>query len=329
MATDLHLYKLSLVNPLIQSLGLSQAEIWQLKKRHFIDNYQNNNDTYLSTYRTHQLIQELWLLKPSSSFMERYARIYQNYSFGEFRGLSSETRSLKDNLKLFIAQSLKLKSNIEMGVQLRFQTMRLTYSFPDKRTLGTHILEQIWLLTCISTICSIVGEKWVLKEIHVPFKSIEGLLPILPKNCYSFKFEQSEFRLIYENNSASLDSGFQHFSYHTNNQPNYTALEKIEKILMSFEPGYRPTLKDLAVLFGFSARTIKRILKKENTNFTNLIDTSIFYKALPMLSSQELSIEEISENLGFSDSPNFIRSFKRWTGTSPGVFRDTFLKMSA
>ena len=216
-----------------------------------------------------------------------------------------------------------------MGVHLRFQTMKLTYNFPDNRNLGTHILEQIWLLICIATMKSITGDQWILREIHVPFKSIEGILPILPKNCFSFKYEQSEFRLVYENISGSLNNSPQQFSYHTNNQPKYMALEKVEKILMSFEPGYRPVLKDLAVIFGISARTIKRILKKESTNFTRLIDTNIFYKALSMLSSQELTIEEISENLGFSDSSNFIRSFKRWTGTSPGIFRATFLKMSA
>ena len=75
MATDLHLYKLSLVNPLLHKLDLSKAEILLLKKRHYIDNYQDHEDTYLSTYRTHQLVQELWLMKSSTSFMERYAGI--------------------------------------------------------------------------------------------------------------------------------------------------------------------------------------------------------------------------------------------------------------
>ena len=40
-----------------------------------------------------------------------------------------------------------------------------------------------------------------------------------------------------------------------------------------------------------------------------------------LLKETEMSISEICNCVGFSDTNNFIRSFKRITGTTPGSFR--------
>jgi len=39
------------------------------------------------------------------------------------------------------------------------------------------------------------------------------------------------------------------------------------------------------------------------------------------LRGTQLSLERVAERLGYSDLANFTRSFRRWTGVPPGVFR--------
>jgi len=44
--------------------------------------------------------------------------------------------------------------------------------------------------------------------------------------------------------------------------------------------------------------------------------------ALQYLKDQLLSLDEVAEKLGFSETRSLHRSFKQWTGGTPGDYRD-------
>ena len=44
--------------------------------------------------------------------------------------------------------------------------------------------------------------------------------------------------------------------------------------------------------------------------------------AVDMLGENELTIYEVAYLLGYSESSNFYRAFRRWEGCSPRRFRD-------
>ena len=71
-----------------------------------------------------------------------------------------------------------------------------------------------------------------------------------------------------------------------------------------------------------SSRTARRKLASEGTSYSQLVDTWRFTKALSLLKIDKLLISEIATILGYSNSPNFERAFKRWTKTTPGQYRD-------
>jgi AraC-like DNA-binding protein len=48
------------------------------------------------------------------------------------------------------------------------------------------------------------------------------------------------------------------------------------------------------------------------------------YQAMGLLSETQYSIEQISEDLGFSDSSYFARVFKKYTSTTPTEYRAAF-----
>lgn len=82
--------------------------------------------------------------------------------------------------------------------------------------------------------------------------------------------------------------------------------------------GEQVTLEDLAKRVNVSARTIDRHLKKEGVGFRELSDKVRFERACEMLCQPGVRITEVALQLGFSDTANFSRAFRRVLGISPG-----------
>jgi len=82
-----------------------------------------------------------------------------------------------------------------------------------------------------------------------------------------------------------------------------------------------PSFDELTGLLSMSARTLRRRLEKEGTSYQRIKDIARRDAAIAMLSRQGLTVSEVAERVGFSDPSAFHRSFKKWTGQSPGSYR--------
>jgi len=65
------------------------------------------------------------------------------------------------------------------------------------------------------------------------------------------------------------------------------------------------------------------IHKTLNTSPNSLIDQAILRKAKALLSSTSLSIQQISDQLGFQNQSHFGTFFKRQTGLNPSAFKSS------
>jgi AraC-like DNA-binding protein len=79
---------------------------------------------------------------------------------------------------------------------------------------------------------------------------------------------------------------------------------------------------DVAGDVTMSERTLRRKLREENTSFRKLVDELRMEMAVKYLRDTTLTVEAISESLGFSDAANFRHAFRRWTKAAPQSFRD-------
>lgn len=82
-----------------------------------------------------------------------------------------------------------------------------------------------------------------------------------------------------------------------------------------------PTLERTASDFGVSPATFKRQLLRHHTHFQGELDQVRTHVALWLLQVERADNEEVARYLGFHDAANFRRSFKRWTGLTPGPIR--------
>lgn len=86
------------------------------------------------------------------------------------------------------------------------------------------------------------------------------------------------------------------------------------------------SLEELADILGYTS-TYCSVYIKKTTGFTfsQLRKMILFRKAKELLTHTSLSIQHISEHLGYRDSENFIRAFKKKFGVSPTQFRKSVL----
>ena len=96
--------------------------------------------------------------------------------------------------------------------------------------------------------------------------------------------------------------------------------EQIKKRLFSMEAPYC-SQRQIAEELGMSVRTLIRKLKNENTSFQSILDEVRTELTCWQLQNTELAIEDIAESVGFIDTSNFSRVFKRWMGCTPSQFR--------
>ena len=82
-----------------------------------------------------------------------------------------------------------------------------------------------------------------------------------------------------------------------------------------------PSFEELTGLLNMSARTLRRRLEKEGTSYQRIKDNARRDVAISMLSQEGRTVSEVAEQVGFSDPSAFHRSFKKWTGQSPGSYR--------
>ncbi len=82
-----------------------------------------------------------------------------------------------------------------------------------------------------------------------------------------------------------------------------------------------PDLDTVAQQLHMSPQTLRRHLREEGSSFQELKDHLRRDLAIYHLGRDNLAIQDIAEQLGFSEPSAFHRAFKKWTGLTPGAYR--------
>ncbi len=78
-----------------------------------------------------------------------------------------------------------------------------------------------------------------------------------------------------------------------------------------------PKAGELATKMNISSLTLYRRLQQEGTSYQTIKDNVRREVAIDKLVKEGLSVDEVSEIVGFAEPRSFTRAFKHWTGLSP------------
>ena len=82
------------------------------------------------------------------------------------------------------------------------------------------------------------------------------------------------------------------------------------------------TIEDIAASLGISSRTLQRNLTAEGTKFNQELQNVQNILAFSYFKNPEMTTEDVSYLLGYSEVSSFSRAFKKWTGQTISQYRE-------
>lgn len=96
-------------------------------------------------------------------------------------------------------------------------------------------------------------------------------------------------------------------------------VEEVRRILINSRGNF-PDSDKTAKILGLSRSTFFRRLREKNTSFQKILNEVRTEIAVKYLRKTTLSIDQISDLIGFSEPTTFRSAFKKWTGQSASRF---------
>lgn len=99
-----------------------------------------------------------------------------------------------------------------------------------------------------------------------------------------------------------------------------TVTQRVQSRLVQCS-GHYPGLLEMAAAENVSSRTLIRQLREEGSTYQQLLDSVREELSCWLLLQTDCTVESVAERLGYEDTSNFSRTFRRWTGLTPREFR--------
>ena len=245
--------------------------------------------------------------------------------------------STSSNLGTLLAQGARYYNLVTDDVRLTFNP-RDEYAIFDLQLnepeLDRHFFLTEFLLVIWHRFTSwFIGEPIRLMATHFTFDKPEHFRELEIMFPGKLVFSQPENRLQFDSSylqktlvrsSDELASFIHHAPADIMTIPGYEdSLEgQIERLIKA--RGQRldfPSIHYLADELGLSSQTLHRRLQASGSSYQKIKDNLRRTTAVKLLADPDLSIEDISEKVGFAEARSFTRAFRHWTGISPRQHR--------
>lgn len=237
--------------------------------------------------------------------------------------VSEVVNYLSNTLEL---SSLQLSSGVEKsnnGITLYVEVRRVTTEGKILHHSLIQATEHI-MCHCCYILQSVLGNDW--RPIHIQFRHAapnkqSTLEKTFGPNVY-FNQDVNAIGLSNEQyyqplNIASATSFSGTDGQCATIEMDLSYISKVNRTIAQLINSGSCSLDKVANSLDIKRRTLQYRLKKNNTSYQSLYDSSRFELARQYLLQSDLSIVEIAERLNFSDSPTFCHFFKSRTGYSP------------
>lgn len=198
---------------------------------------------------------------------------------------------------------------------------------------GVEAIDQVSdgaLAVFFNVLRELCGPDWLPIEVHFAHRQPEQLQPFRQFFRTTLQFDTEEYAIYF------ASSWLQRPISHTNPVLLSVLQKEVDALAARYEadfPGQvRSVLRSalltgsarsdqMAALFSMHSSTMARRLKPYGVGFRDLVDECRFEVAREMLALSVMHVSEIAAMLDYADTSAFTRAFRRWSGTTPALWR--------
>lgn len=220
--------------------------------------------------------------------------------------------------------------SIAMQLERRGQQAALAFTMAEPERDPDHFMREFWLVIWHRFPSWMIGAPIPLLETHFAFAAPAHRDELAIMFPGKLRFNRSANRLLFDaeqlqrpllRSQQELNDYLRHAPADVMTIPGRetTVERRLERLIHSEHRsnGRLPGLQQVAAAFGMSAQTLHRRLREEGSSYQKVKDNYRREYALAQLHKHNLSVEQLSQQLGFAEPRSFTRAFKGWTGLSP------------
>lgn len=250
----------------------------------------------------------------------------------ELRSLLLSTSSLETALRAYTRFAGHEQSGLAFRVIQTHDQVHICSVLDEPRHIAIDpVQEWFAIMSLVTIIRHFVGETWQPDAISFQSKNLPGALAHNVFSDVHFYKEQKQTGLMFpvsllsaepddyrQPRSARLLSGV---TRDINNPEIWdfpTCLQQLLRVYI--DEGY-PDIKLAANIAGCSVRTLQPRLRQCGLSYSNLIHQTQIECAKELLADKKLRTLDVAFAVGYRDSSNFTRAFRRVAGLSPKQYR--------
>lgn len=243
--------------------------------------------------------------------------------------LARNAPSLGHALELF---TMYQRLNSEGGlayVLRRGKYVDFGYAGYGGSTTGMAQLSDAILAIGMNIVSELAGPSWKPYEVLMPrvrprdidqYRAFFKVVPTFDAEVCALRFPASDM----EQPVAGADAErYQRAVTLAQQAPSPDFLQRVYRSLRLLILEGRHSGDDLAQMLAMHRRTLNRRLLAHGTSFQRVLDELRYEIARQLLSNSRIPLDDVAATLGYAGVTPFMRTFRRWSGMTPGQWRRT------
>ena len=248
------------------------------------------------------------------------------------RSLLLSTSSLETALQAYCKFAEHEQSGLTFRIVQTHDEIRICSEMDNlQHTAIDPVQEWLAIMSLVTIVRYFVGKTWQPHAISLQSNNLPGALAHNIFSDVHFYQEQQQTGLMFPVSllSAEID-GFglsrsdRLYSGATCNKYNPETWDfptSLQQLLRVYIDECYPDIKLAANIAGCSVRTLQRRLRRYSLSYSKLVHQTQIECAKELLADKKLRTLDVAFAVGYQDSSNFTRAFRRVAGLSPTQYR--------